>query len=103
MASYHVQLSARADTEIRRLPGNFRQRVIRTLRNLEHTPQPTASIQLDLADSSIPLTADMEVRRIRLEEWRIVYLIEHEIQSITILTVRKRPPYQYEDLAELLT
>jgi len=102
MASYQVQISERAEKEIRRLPGNFRQRVIRLLHNLEHIPQPVDSIPLDLTDSSIILAADMELRRIRMEVWRILYLIEHDIHLITILTIRKRPPYQYEDLADLL-
>lgn len=102
MASYQVHISARAEKEIRRLPGNFRQRTIRTLRSLEQTPQPADSIRLDLTDSPITLTADMELRRIRMEEWRILYLIEHDLQLLTVLAVRKRPPYQYEDLADLL-
>jgi mRNA-degrading endonuclease RelE of RelBE toxin-antitoxin system len=72
MTSYQVQISRRAEKEIRRLPGNFRQRVMRTLRTLEQTPQPVESIRLDLTDSDIPLAADMELRRIRLEEWRII-------------------------------
>jgi mRNA-degrading endonuclease RelE of RelBE toxin-antitoxin system len=76
--------------------------VIRTLRTLEQPPQPVESIRLDLTDATLLLAADMELRRIRMEEWRIIYLLEPDIQSITVLTVRKRPPYQYEDLAELL-
>jgi mRNA-degrading endonuclease RelE of RelBE toxin-antitoxin system len=102
MASYQVQVSERAQREIRQLPGNFRQRVLRALRNLEQTPQPNDSILLDLADTAVVLSADTEFRRIRIEMWRIVYVIEHDIQLITILTVRKRPPYQYDDLAELI-
>ena len=102
MASCQVQISERAEKEIRRLPGNFRQRVMRVLRNLEQTPQPLDSIQLDLAGSSIILAADTELRRIRMDAWRIVYMIEHDVHLITVLTIRKRPPYQYDDLANLL-
>jgi mRNA interferase RelE/StbE len=102
MVSYLVQISDKAGKEIRRLPGNFRQRVLRSLRNLEQIPQPVESIRLDLTDSSIALADHMELRRIRLAEWRIIYLIEHDIPLITVLAVRKRPPYQYDDLRELL-
>ena len=43
-----------------------------------------------------------EVRRARLDRWRIVYLIDEETRILSILAVRKRPPYNYQDLAELL-
>jgi mRNA-degrading endonuclease RelE of RelBE toxin-antitoxin system len=35
--------------------------------------------------------------------WRIVYLIEEKDKRITVLAIRKRPPYCYEDLVSLLT
>lgn len=103
MASYQVQVSKAAQKEIRQLPGNFRQRIIRILRNLEQTPQPGDSRLLDLADLTIMLPAHAELRRLRMDGWRIIYLLEHDIQLITVLAVRKRPPYQYDDLVDLLT
>ncbi|MDW8389037.1 MAG: hypothetical protein RMK84_02835 [Oscillochloridaceae bacterium] len=42
------------------------------------------------------------MRRIRLERWRIVYAITEADQAIDVLTVRKRPPYDYGDLEQLL-
>ncbi len=42
------------------------------------------------------------LRRIRLDRWRIVYAITVADQAIDILAVRKRPPYDYGDLAALL-
>ncbi|HSN74092.1 MAG TPA: hypothetical protein VL334_03245 [Anaerolineae bacterium] len=45
----------------------------------------------------------MTLHRITVETWRVVYLIEEEWRVITVLAVRKRPPYQYSDLSELLT
>ena len=42
----------------------------------------------------------MEVRRYRIGHWRIVYVV-HEDAPL-ILAIRKRPPYNYEDLRVLL-
>ena len=49
MASYQVEVTQQVRKEIRRLPGNVRQRVIRTLRALEQEPRPHSSRPLDTA------------------------------------------------------
>ncbi len=38
-----------------------------------------------------------------VEHWRIVYAVIMEFEVVAILAVRRRPPYQYEDLTELFT
>ena len=43
-----------------------------------------------------------ELYRLRLDRWRIVYGIAEEAKVVDILAVRKRPPYDYDDLEELL-
>lgn len=50
----------------------------------------------------VELPSNIELYRIRVESWRIIYVVEEELQLLTVLTVRKRPPYQYENLRELL-
>lgn len=50
----------------------------------------------------VPEETDLEVRRLRLERWRVVYLVDEEWSEVGILAVRKRPPYDYNDLTELL-
>lgn len=102
MAFYQVHIREGAHKEIRQLPDHIRQRVIRCLRDLEQTPRPVASIILDLTDTSLNLPVYTEVRRIRLDGWRIVYYLEDDIRLITVLAIRKRPPYQYDDLKLLL-
>lgn len=102
MASYQVHIRESAHQEIRQLPGHMRQRVVRCLRDLEQTPRPVVSVALDLSDTSISLPVYAEVRRIRLDSWRIVYYLEDDIRLITVLAIRKRPPYQYDDLKRLL-
>lgn len=102
MASYRVEVDRALRHEIRKLPGNVRQRVMRALQALREKPRPAESIPLDTAKAELQLVPGSELRRIRIESWRIVYLVEDEDSLVSVLAVRKRPPYQYEDLSELL-
>ncbi len=101
MASYQVEATGQVRKEIRRLPGNVRQRIIRTLRALEQEPRPHNSRLLDTVRAGIELESGAELHRIQIASWRIVYLIEEEWKLVSILAIRKRPPYQYDDLDEL--
>jgi mRNA interferase RelE/StbE len=102
MASYRVEATGQARQEIRHLPGNMRQRVVRALRALQSEPRPDSSQALDTTKAGIALQPHMELRRIRLDDWRVVYLIEDEATLVSVLAIRKRPPYQYDDLEELI-
>jgi mRNA interferase RelE/StbE len=101
MASYQVEVSDRVRKEIRLMPGNVRQQALRALRALEQDPRPHTSRPLDVVKVGIALEAEAELRRIRLASWRIVYLVEEEWKLISVLAIRKRPPYQYDDLDKL--
>jgi len=61
---------------------------------LEGSPHPARSKQLAINDES------REIRRMRLDKWRVVYLVLEE--RPVILAIRKRPPYNYEDLKDLI-
>jgi len=98
MASYRVEVTKDVRKEIRRLPGNMRQRVIRAFKALAREPSPHNSRPLDTARAGAELEPGTELRRIRMASWRIVYLVEEEWKLISVLAVRKRPPYQYDDL-----
>lgn len=102
MASYRVELDELAHKAVRTLPGNMRQRVLRALRDLESEPRPGKSRELNIVKAGGTTSGLMEVRRIRLDDWRVVYVIEPENRLITVLTVRQRPPYDYGDLKDLL-
>jgi mRNA interferase RelE/StbE len=102
MASYRVEITGQVRKELRHLPGNMRQRVFRTLQALQHEPRPHHSRLLDIGKVDLELALGMEAYRIRIASWRIVYVIEEEIELISVLAIRKRPPYQYDDLADLL-
>jgi len=47
------------------------------------------------------LPGDIEIRRIRLERWRIVYAVSDAEQWVRVLGIYRRPPYNYGDLAAL--
>ena len=102
MASYQVEVARQAEKEIRQLPGNMRQRVIRALRQLERDPRPHNSRPLDAQKAGIAPEPGAELLRIRMASWRIIYLIDKELALVTVLAIRKRPPYQYDDLRELV-
>ena len=49
-----------------------------------------------------PTSFAVELRRIRIEKWRIVYMIDETEAGLGVYAIRRRPPYAYDDLAELL-
>jgi mRNA interferase RelE/StbE len=44
----------------------------------------------------------IEVRRLRLDRWRVVYAVDESWQIVIVLAIRQRPPYDYEDLDRLI-
>lgn len=98
MNLYTVYIYPGAWKEIKNLRGHMRHRVKQTIDALANDPRPSNSIALETPNFG------REARRLRLDRWRIVYVVtEDEFeQAIDVLTVRKRPPYDYEDLEELL-
>ncbi len=94
--NYRLEVSPQAQAEIKRLPGHVRQRVRRVIQSFANDPRPPHSKTLDF-----PLPA-AEPRRYSLGCWRIVYVIsETDVRWIAVVAVRKRPPYDYADLADL--
>lgn len=86
--------------EIAALPGNMRQRIRRAIRDLGTDPRPAQSRVLEVpADLQ---AAGVEVRRLRMEHWRVIYVIDQDLDLINVLAVRRRPPYDYSDLLDLL-
>jgi mRNA interferase RelE/StbE len=81
------------------LPGNVRQRVRRLITSLANEPRPANSRVLDVDGLDIPVS--VEIRRVRLEKWRILYAINEAEGWVWVLQIHKRPPYQYEDLPEI--
>jgi len=89
-----VILDRRARDNLKKIPGNTRQAIIAELNALVCSPRPAKSQRLVIEKES------REVRRLRLGKWRIIYLVQDE--QPVILAIRRRPPYDYQDLEELL-
>ncbi len=94
--SYSVWIDPPALGQVRTLPGNIRQRMRRAIDKLGTEPHPPGSRALRTA------RAPAEIRRLRIEGWRLVYAISDAEQWVWVLGVRKRPPYDYGDLPDLL-
>jgi len=101
---YKIWMRPAVHATRKKLPGDIRQRVKRTIDQLAERPRPPRSQELELPDNvSASIRSEWEVRRVRLEDWRIVYGIRENWQEVAILTIQKRPPYDYEDLEMLIS
>ena len=103
MSHYEVYITPSAWKEIQKLPGKIRQRVKKSIDSFVTSPRIARSQELDTDGLDILQDKEIEVRRLRIDNWRIVYAITESEQYIDVLTVRKRPPYDYANLAELLS
>jgi mRNA-degrading endonuclease RelE of RelBE toxin-antitoxin system len=94
---YQLWIEDEAKVEIKRLPGHMRQRIHQAVQSLCDEPRPHYSHKL-----RTPEHITLEVRRLRLDRWRVVYVVDEEWSEVGVLAVRKRPPYDYRDLPGLL-
>jgi mRNA interferase RelE/StbE len=96
VSSYKLYVTPAAWKEIKGLSGKVRQRVRKAVAALAESPRPPRSKALDVPGLQV------EVRRLRLDRWRIVFAITEAEAIVDVLAVRKRPPYDYGDLEALL-
>jgi mRNA interferase RelE/StbE len=79
--THRIRLTEAAKKELRRLPGHLRQRARRLVDALASQPRPAGAIEL----------RDLPGRyRLRLDGWRIIYRVDDECQTVTLLTVRRK-------------
>jgi hypothetical protein len=55
---------------------------------------------MDVSGIDVPL--GVEVRRVRVDPWRLVFAVNDAELWVWVLALRQRPPYDYADLAELV-
>jgi mRNA-degrading endonuclease RelE of RelBE toxin-antitoxin system len=94
---YRLHITSAALRELKQLPGHVRQRARHAISQLAIDPRPATSRILEQE------TTPHEARRLRLGRWRILYVIDEVWLEIAVVAVRQRPPYQYQDLVDLLT
>jgi|GEM_PF-2828116 mRNA-degrading endonuclease RelE of RelBE toxin-antitoxin system len=71
-------LSPDAQVDLKRLPGNIRRRMIVEIDNLERDSRPARSKQLNIDEEK------REIRRLRLDKWRVIYLVLEESWSFLL-------------------
>ncbi len=96
MSGYKLYITPACFKEIKSLPGHIRQRVRKEISNLADDPRPSQSKALNVPDIAV------ELRRLRLNKWRVLYAVTETDKAVDVLAVRKRPPYDYGDLEELI-
>jgi mRNA interferase RelE/StbE len=96
LSRYFIYVNPDTFNTVKELPGNIRQRVRQAIQDLAENPRPSKSKQLTVN------IIEREVWRLRIDNWRIIYAIRDTEYTIGVIAVRKRPPYEYEDLQELL-
>ena len=80
MASFRVEITNAARREIRDLPGNVRQLIFREIQSLDRDARPYSSKGMK-STKSFKIPKDVELRRIRIDRWRVVYVVEKEFRS----------------------
>jgi mRNA interferase RelE/StbE len=87
---YRIRLLETAAREVRRLPGNVRQRVRHVIAALADNPRPSTTREL---------RERVGRYRIRLDDWRVIYRVDDDAQSVIVLAVRQKTgPETYDDI-----
>jgi mRNA interferase RelE/StbE len=82
----------------------MRQRIRSAVDELAWEPRPATSSALTLADSvEAAPGVEWEARRIKMDNWRVIYAINEAWHEVAILSVQQCPPYDYGDLDLLLS
>jgi mRNA interferase RelE/StbE len=81
------------------LAGNVRQRIHRAIDDLATQPRPAKTRLLDT--SRLDLSPTIELRRLKIEFWRLVYAVSDTEGWVWVLGLQRRPPYDYEDLPQI--
>ena len=82
MSRYIVYVSPSARKEIKDLPGKVRQRVRQAVEALANDPLPAASKKLNTPEF------EHDLRRLRIDKWRIVYAVSKADRIVDFLAVR---------------
>jgi mRNA-degrading endonuclease RelE of RelBE toxin-antitoxin system len=90
MGLYDLWMEPEVHTARRDLPGNFRQKIKHAIDQLATEPRPSISDAMDVAEIDVPVA--IELRRLRLDPWRIIYAINNEEKWVWVLAVAPATP-----------
>ena len=77
---YRLKIKARAQKDIRTLAPVYQNKVATTIRALASNPKPQGAIKL----------TDREEWRVRQGDYRILYIIDDNVQEITVVRIKHR-------------
>ena len=80
MDTYSLQIEDRAARELRDLPKQDAERVVRRIHALTQDPRPPGVMKLSGADGY----------RIRQGDWRVVYLLDDDAKRVDIVKIGHR-------------
>jgi mRNA interferase RelE/StbE len=80
MAKYNIQIKKSATKEIEKLPRQMRVRIIDRIATLAIDPRPADALKL----------TNSEKYRIRLGAYRILYTIEDDVLTVTVVKIGHR-------------
>lgn len=83
--AYTVYLDPRADRDLKTLQASDRQRVDESIAALSFSPRPRGAEKL----------TNQEQYRIRVGDWRVLYLIDNAQKRVLISRVRRRSERTY--------
>lgn len=90
MSLYQLKIPKPVRRQIEKLPGRYRQQVLRIIGALASNPRPAGAK---------PLREQEGLYRLALDQYRIVYSIEDDILVIEVIKVgRKQGPEFYEEI-----
>ena len=81
MASYRIELKPSAERELRRLPKSVIAKVSKAIESLASDPFPHQSEKL---------SGSQHAHRLRVGDYRVVYVVEHRVLLITIIRLGHR-------------
>lgn len=81
---FKVEITARAERELRRLDRQIKNRVTQAIMALANDPRPSASLRVQ---------SEPGVWRIRIGDWRVGYRIDDAAQEVTVIRVGHRSEF----------
>ena len=88
---YRIRYSDEAKRSIASIPGNYRQRIRRTIEGLAGDPQPSEAIELERELGGL--------FKIKLDRWRIIYTFNEDAGIVFVIGIRLKTGLEtYEDL-----
>lgn len=77
---FRIEVKKSAQKELSQLPSNYKNKIIKAIDGLVLNPRPEGCKKLK----------GIEAYRIRVSDYRVIYLIEDKIQLIEIQRIRHR-------------